>query len=85
MKYFKVTFTDNKNKYSPTERSVELSADSESQAEYLVQMRFGSLQKPEGLTALKSFLIPSKKSAITIQKTVEIDAITPKTSKKGRK
>ena len=84
MKYFKVTFTDNKNKYSPTERSVEVSADNESQAEYLVQTRFGSLQKPEGVVALKAFLIPSKKSQITIQKTEEIASITPKT-KKGEK
>jgi len=74
----------NKNKYSPTERSVELSADNEAHAEYLVQSRFGSLQKPEGVKALKAFLIPSKKSQITIQKTEEIASITPKT-KKGEK
>lgn len=82
MKYYKVTFTDKKNKYVPIERSVEVSADNETHAEYLVQTRFGSLERPKGVKATKEFMIPSTKSAISITKVVEIEGITPKRDKK---
>jgi len=62
MKHFKVTFTDDSNKYSPTTRSVEVDAEDEYHAELLVHSQFGTFKKAEGVKGVKNALfIPSEK------------------------
>lgn len=62
MERFKVTFTDDSNKYSPTTRTVEVDASDEYHAELLVHSQFGTYKKAEGIKGLKNaFLIPSEK------------------------
>lgn len=72
MRHFKVTFTDNSNKYSPTTRTVMVDAENDYHAELLVHSQFGTFTKAEGIEGLKKDLfIPSEKH-IKITKCKEV-------------
>jgi predicted RNA-binding protein (virulence factor B family) len=62
MERFKVTFTDDSNKYSPTTRTVEVDADNDYHAELIVHSQFGTFTKAEGIAGLKKdIFVPSEK------------------------
>ena len=72
MRHFKVTFTDNSNKYFPVTRTVLVDAENDYQAELVVHSQFGTFKKAEGIEGLKKdIFVPSEKH-IKISKCKEV-------------